>query len=41
MNLIETLFAQWRYPEQAVRSAQGILGLHRDYGAEALASACA
>lgn len=39
--LIEALFARRRHPEQAIRSAQGILGLHRDHGAEALESACA
>lgn len=39
--LIEALFAKRRHPEQAIRSAQGILGLARDHSAHALESACA
>ena len=41
VTLIETLFARRRHPEQAIRSAQGILGLVRDHSAAALESACA
>ncbi len=37
---IETLFAKRRHPEQAIRSAQGVLGLARDHGAPALEAAC-
>jgi len=40
-TLIETLFAKRRHPEQAIRSAQGILALLRDHSASALESACA
>lgn len=40
-ELIETLFAKRRHPEQAIRGAQGILALARDHGAAALESACA
>lgn len=39
--LIEALFAQRRHPEQAIRSAQGVLGLIRDHDARALEAACA
>jgi transposase-like protein len=39
--LIEALFARRRHPEQAIRGAPGILGLHRDHRAEALEPACA
>lgn len=39
--LIETLFAKRRHPEQAIRSAQGVLALMRDHGAAALEAACA
>lgn len=39
--LIEALFAKRRHPEQAIRSAQGVLGLVRDHGANALEAACA
>ena len=39
--LIETLFAKRRHPEQAIRSAQGVLALVRDHGAAALEAACA
>lgn len=39
--LLDALFAKRRHPEQAIRSAQGILGLVRDHTAEALESACA
>ena len=39
--LIEALFAQRRHPEQAIRSAQGVLGLIRDHDACALEAACA
>jgi transposase len=39
--LIEALFARRRHPEQAIRSAQGILALARDHGAAALEAACA
>lgn len=38
--LIEALFAKRRHPEQAIRSAQGILALVRDHSANALESAC-
>ncbi|MGQ0801591.1 MAG: hypothetical protein ACT4NL_15950, partial [Pseudomarimonas sp.] len=41
VTLIETLFARRRHPEQAIRSAQGILGLVRDHDAVALEAACA
>jgi len=40
-NLLDALFAKRRHPEQAIRSAQGILGLVRDHCATALESACA
>ncbi|MDZ4271534.1 MAG: IS21 family transposase [Erythrobacter sp.] len=39
--LLDALFAKRRHPEQAIRSAQGILGLMRDHSAAALESACA
>lgn len=39
--LLEALFAKRRHPEQAIRSAQGILALVRDHSAIALESACA
>ena len=39
--LIDALFAKRRHPEQAIRSAQGVLGLVRDHSAAALESACA
>jgi transposase len=39
--LIDALFAKRRHPEQAIRSAQGILGLARDHGRAALEAACA
>ena len=38
--LIDALFAQRRHPEQAIRSAQGVLSLARDHGAGALEAAC-
>lgn len=38
--LIDALFAKRRHPEQAIRSAQGVLGLRRDHEASALESAC-
>ena len=38
--LIDALFAKRRHPEQAIRSAQGVLGLVRDHGAAALEAAC-
>ena len=41
LALIEALFAKRRHPEQAIRSAQGVLGLRRDHGASALEAACA
>lgn len=41
LALIEALFAKRRHPEQAIRSAQGVLGLRRDHGAGALEAACA
>jgi len=41
VTLIETLFAKRRHPEQAIRSAQGVLALARDHGATALEAACA
>ena len=40
-TLIDVLFTKRRHPEQAIRSAQGILGLVRDHSAAALESACA
>ena len=40
-TLLDALFAKRRHPEQAIRSAQGILGLVRDHSATALESACA
>ncbi len=39
--LLDALFAKRRHPEQAIRSAQGILGLVRDHSQAALESACA
>lgn len=39
--LIDALFAKRRHPEQEIRSAQGVLGLRRDYDASTLESACA
>lgn len=39
--LIDALFAKRRHPEQAIRSAQGVLGLVRDHDRAALESACA
>ncbi|MBN8739130.1 MAG: hypothetical protein BGP24_09825 [Lysobacterales bacterium 69-70] len=41
VTLIETLFAKRRHPEQAIRSAQGVLALVRDHSAMALEAACA
>jgi transposase len=41
LALIEALFAKRRHPEQAIRGAQGVLGLRRDHGADALEAACA
>ena len=41
VTLIETLFAKRRHPEQAIRSAQGVLALVRDHGDVALEAACA
>jgi hypothetical protein len=38
--LIEALFAKRRHPEQAIRSAQGVLGLARDHARCALEAAC-
>jgi transposase len=38
--LVNALFAKRRHPEQAIRSAQGVLGLARDHGAPALNTAC-
>ncbi|WP_168708989.1 IS21 family transposase [Metallibacterium scheffleri] len=40
LALIEALFAQRRHPEQAIRSAQGVLALARDHGPAALETAC-
>jgi len=40
LALIEALFAKRRHPEQAIRSAQGVLGLVRDHGRTALEAAC-
>lgn len=40
VTLIETLFAKRRHPEQAIRSAQGVLGLVRDHGRADLEAAC-
>lgn len=37
---IDALFAKRRHPEQAIRSAQGVLGLVRDHGRAALEAAC-
>jgi hypothetical protein len=39
--LIEALFAKRRHPEQAIRSAQGVLALARDHARAALEAACA
>lgn len=39
--LIDALFAKRRHPEQAIRSAQGVLSLLRDHGRAALEDACA
>jgi hypothetical protein len=39
--LIDALFAQRRHPEQAIRSAQGVLALARDHSASAVEAACA
>lgn len=41
VTLIQTLFAKRRHPEQAIRSAQGVLALVRDHGDVALEAACA
>jgi transposase len=41
VTLIEALFAKRRHPEQAIRSAQGVLALVRDHNAAALEAACA
>lgn len=38
--LIDALFAKRRHPEQAIRSAQGVLGLARDHERSALDAAC-
>jgi transposase len=38
--LIEALFAKRRHPEQAIRSAQGVLALARDHTHGALEAAC-
>lgn len=38
--LIDALFAKRRHPEQAIRSAQGILALARDHQRDALEAAC-
>ncbi len=38
---IDALFAMRRHPEQAMRSAQGVLGLRRDHAITALEAACA
>lgn len=38
--LVDALFARRRHPEQAIRSAQGVLALARDHGADALNAAC-
>lgn len=38
--LIDALFAKRRHPEQAIRSAQGVLGLARDHERAALEAAC-
>ena len=38
--LVDALFAKRRHPEQAIRSAQGVLGLARDHGVDALNAAC-
>ena len=39
--LIDALFAKRRHPEQAIRSAQGVLALVRDHARSALEAACA
>lgn len=39
--LLEALFGKRRHPEQAIRGAQGILGLRRDHSAIELEAACA
>jgi len=38
---INALFVKRRHPEQAIRSAQGVLGLRRDHDSAALEAACA
>lgn len=40
VTLIETLFAKRRHPEQAIRSAQGVLALVRDHDRADLEAAC-
>lgn len=40
VGLIEALFAKRRHPEQAIRSAQGVLALVRDHDRAALEAAC-
>jgi hypothetical protein len=39
--LIEAMFAQRRHPEQAIRSAQGVLALARDHASADVEAACA
>ena len=39
--LVDALFQKRQHPEQAIRSASGVLGLIRDYGKIALEAACA
>jgi transposase len=41
LAVVDALFQKRPHPEQAIRSANGVLGLVRDYGKAALESACA
>ena len=41
LAIVDALFQKRQHPEQAIRSANGVLGLVRDYGKPALESACA
>lgn len=40
LALVDALFQKRQHPEQAIRSASGVLGLVRDYGNSALEAAC-
>jgi transposase len=41
LAVVDALFQKRQHPEQAIRSANGVLGLVADYGKAALESACA